>query len=80
MTTLYPNHPTDRDCLDAIHAFMAVPFDWTADTIELIQMVLTERGYTFPDPDEAAALETARPDGVVPADLAPWHPADRVPA
>lgn len=47
-------NPTDT--LNSIHAALCHPYDWSAETLDVIATILTAAGYTFPNEDEVAEL------------------------
>lgn len=73
---------TDREMIEAIHAVMCVPFDWTPDVLDVIADILQRGGgYSFPQSTEVDELVEAHNDnawigafGVPMEALAPWRP------
>ena len=64
------------DTLNAIHAALAVPYDWDADTMDVIAAILAAAGYTFPDEDDSNAIEAIYGLDVPPSALHRYHPAN----
>lgn len=69
--------PTDADCLDWIHVLLSDPDASAEELVGRVVAVLEERGYELPPAAAISHIAAARPDGMVPADLAEWHPFDR---
>lgn len=46
-----------REVLDAIHAAMSYPFEWSSDTPDAVAEILLDAGYVWPDEDKMRKFE-----------------------